>query len=110
MFSRILKLSEEYVWVAEVAVGSSLGRLVAELSRYLQPLRVEADGAGEVAEEVACVAQVPTRATHRLPVAEAAHQLEILPEEWVRKEISLNWYTFMLIFADSSYTYTQQKK
>lgn len=81
MFSCVFELSEEYVWVAKVAVRAPLGRLVTEFACYLQALGVEADGAGEVAQQVAGIAQVTARATHRLPVAEAAHQLEILSEK-----------------------------
>lgn len=78
MFCGVFKLSKEYVWVPEVAVGTTLGRLVSEVARYLQPLRVVSDGAREVSEQVAGVAQVAARPAHGLPVAKAAHQLQIL--------------------------------
>lgn len=50
MFGSVLELPEEYMRVAEVAIGASLGRFVAELARDLQPLSVKADCACEVAQ------------------------------------------------------------
>lgn len=48
MLSSILELSQEYVRVAEVAIGSSLRGSVSELLGYLQALRVVLDGSREV--------------------------------------------------------------
>lgn len=81
MFSSIFELPKEYVWVSEVAISTPFGRFVAEFLGDLQPLRVVADGACEVTQQVARVAQVAASATHRLPVTEATHQLQILSDE-----------------------------
>lgn len=107
MLRRVFKLAEEYVRVGQVAVGAPLRRLVVELARDPQPLRVVADRARELPEKVARVAEVPARATHGLPVFQASHQFEVLPGTYntrVKQWLYLMCQKYFYILELSVYT------
>lgn len=82
MLGCVLELAQEDVRIAQVRVGSSLGRLVPRFARDRQSLRVVADGSCEVAQQVASVAEIAASPPRSLPVVQGAHQLQILSEIW----------------------------
>ena len=63
MFSCLLKLPEDDVSVAEVAVGSPLCAAVTELLGNLQSLLVIVNGFGEVSQQVVDVSKVSAGST-----------------------------------------------
>ena len=60
MFRRLLKLPEEDVSVAKVAVSSALSAAVTELLGNLQSLLVIVNSFGEVSKQVVNISQVST--------------------------------------------------